>query len=240
LPSVEIETGRRWDADDVVAAGADVVVVATGARWAADGLNGETRGPIAGADPALPHVLTPEQLVLEGRRPPGPRVLVYDCDGYFTGPSVAELLRGEGHGVSIVTPAALVAAYADETLEGDLLRQHLHDLGIAMVTQRVVHALDAGGVRGETVYGDAFALAADGVVLVTQRRSDDALWHQLAGRGLPALYRIGDCVAPRLIADAIFDGHRLGREIDSPDPSQPVPHRRERPWIEELAVAPTG
>jgi hypothetical protein len=29
-----------------------------------------------------------------------------------------------------------------------------------------------------------------------------------------AVYRIGDCVVPLLIADAVFDGHRLAREID--------------------------
>jgi dimethylamine/trimethylamine dehydrogenase len=46
------------------------------------------------------------------------------------------------------------------------------------------------------------------------------------------VYRIGDCVAPRLIADAIWDGHRLGREIDSPDPARPLPHLRERPGLE--------
>jgi dimethylamine/trimethylamine dehydrogenase len=45
------------------------------------------------------------------------------------------------------------------------------------------------------------------------------------------VYRIGDCVAPRLIADAIFDGHRLGREIDSPHPEQPLPYLRERPLV---------
>ena len=43
-----------------------------------------------------------------------------------------------------------------------------------------------------------------------------------------ALYRIGDCVAPRLIADVIFDGHRLAREIDSENPAVPLPYKRER------------
>jgi dimethylamine/trimethylamine dehydrogenase len=38
-------------------------------------------------------------------------------------------------------------------------------------------------------------------------------------------------VAPRLIADAIFDGHRLAREIDSPDPERPLPYLRERPLM---------
>jgi dimethylamine/trimethylamine dehydrogenase len=73
-------------------------------------------------------------------------------------------------------------------------------------------------------------------VLVTQRRSNDGLWRELRGLDLPALFRIGDCVAPRLIADAIFDGHRLARELDSPDPATPLPHLRERPWVEHLAL----
>jgi len=82
----------------------------------------------------------------------------------------------------------------------------------------------------------------DGVVLVTQRLSDEALYRELAGdpaaleaAGIEAVYRIGDCVAPRLIADAIFDGHRLAREIDSPDPARPLPYLRERPL---MAVTP--
>jgi len=29
------------------------------------------------------------------------------------------------------------------------------------------------------------------------------------------VFAIGDCVAPRLLADCVFDGHRLAREIDS-------------------------
>ena len=62
-------------------------------------------------------------------------------------------------------------------------------------------------------------------MLVTQRLSDDALYHELRAdeerleaEGIEAVYRIGDCVAPQLIADAIFDGHRLAREIDSEKP----------------------
>ena len=78
-------------------------------------------------------------------------------------------------------------------------------------------------------------MEASGIVLVTQRLSDDALYHELAADpgllekwGIVGLYRIGDCVAPRIPADAIFDGHRLGREIDSPTPATPLPYRRER------------
>ncbi len=79
-------------------------------------------------------------------------------------------------------------------------------------------------------------------MLVTQRRSDDALYPRAQGprggrpasRGHPGLYRIGDCVAPRMVADCVFDGHRLAREIDSEDPATPKPYLRERKVIELL------
>ena len=50
------------------------------------------------------------------------------------------------------------------------------------------------------------------------------------------MLRIGDCVEPRVIAEAVFDGHRLGREIDTPDPATPLPFIREQRilgWREE-------
>ena len=102
----------------------------------------------------------------------------------------------------------------------------------------VVDRIDEGGIDMVGEFQATSRLEVDGVVLVTQRLSDDALYRELAGdpaaleaAGIEAVYRIGDCVAPRLIADAIFDGHRLAREIDSPDPERPLPYLRERPLM---------
>jgi len=88
---------------------------------------------------------------------------------------------------------------------------------------------------GYTVVTSRGRFEADAVVLCTQRLSDDTLYHQLKAdeqalraQGIEALYRIGDCVAPRLIADVIFDGHRLAREIDTNNPATPLPYKRER------------
>ena len=65
------------------------------------------------------------------------------------------------------------------------------------------------------------------MVLATQRVSADALFHDLDGRR-PGVFRIGDCVAPRLLAEVVFDGHRLAREIDGDDPEVALPYLRER------------
>jgi dimethylamine/trimethylamine dehydrogenase len=46
--------------------------------------------------------------------------------------------------------------------------------------------------------------------------------------GIKGIYQAGDCYAPRLMADAIFDGHRIAREFESPNPQKPLPYIRER------------
>jgi dimethylamine/trimethylamine dehydrogenase len=220
------------------------VVVATGARWATDGLNFATHEPIPGAEASLPHVLTPEQVMLEGKTPPGERVLVLDADGYFMGAGIAEKLLGDGFSVEIVTPHDRVAPVCDETLEGTLLRQHLHDVGIGQRPGATVAAVEPGRVTATDQFGEPLELEADAVVLVTQRLSDDSLYLELKADGdalvdvgIEALYRIGDCVAPRIIAEAIFDGHRLAREIDSENPTLPLPYRRERLVLESVPTA---
>ena len=42
------------------------------------------------------------------------------------------------------------------------------------------------------------------------------------------IYQAGDCYAPRLIADAVFEGHRIAREFESDNPQRPLPFLRER------------
>jgi dimethylamine/trimethylamine dehydrogenase len=235
LPSVEVITGARLGAQDVREYGAEIVVVATGARWAGNGHNYLTHEPIPGADASLPHVLTPEQIMLEGKVPPGGRVVVFDGEGYFTAAGLAEKLAGEGFSVELVSCLDKVAPVCDETLEGPLLRQHLHDLGIGQRAGVMLTGIEPGRLGATDEFGDELELEADAVVLVTQRLSNEGLYLELradeealCAEGVDAVYRIGDCAAPRIPAEAIFDGHRLAREIDSPDPAVPLPYKRER------------
>ena len=134
LANVEVVLDTELDAAAVREYGAHIVVVATGARWAGDGMNGITRAPIPGADPSLPHVLLPEDIMVAGMRPDGRRVAIVDCEGYFTAAGLAELLRGEGYEVTFVTPYDVVAPTCDQTLEGLRLRRHLHYAGIDLRT----------------------------------------------------------------------------------------------------------
>jgi dimethylamine/trimethylamine dehydrogenase len=123
---------------------------------------------------------------------------------------------------------------SDASLEGDMLRQHLFSLGIVAHRDVVVTDVSPSGVRGE-MFEQPWSMECGGVVLVTQQRSTDALYRDLhadpaalEAAGIEAVYAIGDAVAPRHISEAVFDGHRLAREIDGEDPMRPLPYLRER------------
>jgi dimethylamine/trimethylamine dehydrogenase len=229
LADVDLILSTELDADQVAGYGADLVVVATGSSWASDGLNGHTMQPIPGADASVPHVVTPEQLMVAGKTVAGP-ALVYDCDGYLVGVSLAEKLARDGLKVTYLTPHDRVAPFMDETGEAPDMLRLLRQLDVALVTSRVLERIEPGlAVSVDAFFADdPIRHDASSVVLVTQRVSNDRLFRELEAMGHSPLYRIGDCAAPRLLADAIFDGHRLAREIDSPHPARPLPFVRER------------
>lgn len=231
LPNVRLILGRRLTAADVLDYGAEVVVVATGSAWCDDGTQPHHLGPLAGAGSAL----TPER-VMAGERPPRGRVVVYDTDGYFVAPGMAELLAGEGYEVHLVTPLDKVSPVSDTALEGEMLRQHLHDLGVHFHPDVALHEIRQDSVAGRTTWGDPWSLHTAGTVVVTQQHSEDSLYRELLAdpealsrAGISAVHAIGDALAPRMPSEAVFDGHRLGREIDGPDPAAPSPWLREHP-----------
>ena len=70
---------------------------------------------------------------------------------------------------------------------------------------------------GKVIVFDRFAegereLLADVVVLGTYEHPAQELYMSLKGH-VPSLFRIGDCVAPRRIEQAILEGRRAGEQV---------------------------
>jgi dimethylamine/trimethylamine dehydrogenase len=236
LDNVDVLTGLELDARAALEYGAEIVIIATGSRWATDGVNGPAQGPIPGADTDLPFVLAPEQIMI-GSKEVGDRVLIYDTEGYFMGTALAEKFAREQRSVRLVTPFPGVAPYQDLTGENLFMIPLLFEAGVEMLPAHRLTSIEQERATGyqHLAPQESLTWEFDSIVLVTQRIASDNLYHELnrdreslEATGISALYRVGDCVAPRMqVADAIFDGHRLGREIDSDDPSVPLPHIRE-------------
>jgi dimethylamine/trimethylamine dehydrogenase len=252
LRNVEIICKAELDAGEALDYGAEFIVVATGASFAKDGSNYVDHAPIPGADASQPHCLTPEQIMLEGKEAPGKTVAILDYDGYVAGLGLAELMRSRGHEVVYVTPFPHPASYTRYTGEVPNVHRLMAELGVRVLSEKVVTAIEPGEITVAGLYDSGFrhfpdergetrgrtrapeAIAADAVVLVADRRSRTELYRGLVDRrdewdaaGVKGVYRIGDCVSPRQLSEAIFDGHRLAREIDSPNPAIPQPVRRE-------------
>jgi dimethylamine/trimethylamine dehydrogenase len=233
LSNVQFIPKTRLTAEDVLDYGAEIVVIATGSEW---GRTDGTGAPLPGADG--PQVLTPDEVVNAPGDVPSGRIVVYDVDGYHIGASTAELLAMAGHPVTLVTPYHAAAPYTEFTLEAGHLWRRLRELDVTIAKEHRVLRIEPDRVVGHWAHGvsaNEIAWEADGVVLVTERRSVDGLYHELTSdpsalmaAGIEAVYQIGDCVAPRVFADVIFDGHRLGEEIDSDDPAVALPYARER------------
>lgn len=241
LRNLTLVPKKRLTADDVLDYGAELVILATGASWATDGVSSVTRAPIPGAGSDQSHVLTPDQIMAEGREPPGERILVYDAEGYFVGVSLAEKLAREGKSVTYVTPRNSPGPYLGYTGEDQSMLPMLHELGVEIFSDHIVTEIGPGYVEGTMrLFGDvSLRWDVDAVVLVTQREPRTELYSELMSRepewgevGIRAIYRAGDCISPRQqVADAIFDGHRLAREIDSDDPTIPLSWIREERFI---------
>jgi dimethylamine/trimethylamine dehydrogenase len=236
LKNVEVHLGSRLSAQEIREYGAEIVIIATGAHFATDGLNPATHDTIEGADASLDWQLTPREVV-EGDKPIGNRVLVMENEGYYMGVSIAQKLAGEGHDVTLLTQMGDVAAYMEYTLEAPMLHRDLHRLGVDIHTYTMLEKIEPGVCHAYNVWKTDHKerFEVDTVVLCTQRLSNDELYHELRSdkdalerEGIEAVYMIGDAAAPRMIPDCIFDGHRLAREIDSPNPAMPLPFIRER------------
>lgn len=248
LQNVEVILNTRLEAEDVFAYGAEIVVVATGARWRADGMNGPTQEAIPGAEQDF--VYTPEQVSASKGAIDGEHVLVYDTDGYYTAVGVAELLLNAGKRVTIVTPLANFASFMFFTGEAGPVNVGLRERGAEIVTTHLLSEIADSGQRGQSVWGgEHVQWDADAVVLVTQRESNVGVYEELKAdperlerEGIEAVYRVGDCVAPRMPADSIFEGHRLAREIDSANPAVALPFLRELPDVdrEQSFATPTS
>ena len=194
LKNVEFIPNTELDADGVKDYGAEIVVVATGAYWATDGLNGCTHDTIPGADASQPWCLTPEQIMRDGKEVPGDKVLIVDDDGYYMGPSLAEKLALDGKQVTLMTHLGHIGPYMHFTLEAPNMHRKLHKLKVEMVTYQIPTQMEQGKVTSAHVFDEEHLTdwGVDAVVLVTQRRSNEALFRELKDRiGLDALQRRG-------------------------------------------------
>ena len=235
MANVDVYLDSTMTPENVLEFGFDHVIVATGARWRKDGVGVNNTSPIAGSDKA--NVFVPEDIVAGtgvSGGVSGP-VVLFDDDHFYMGGVMAEKLRRDGHAVTLVTTAACVSPWTENTLEQHRIQSRLIELGVDIVTSHNLSAVGDGEVELACVYSDRRrALAAASVVMVTSRSPATGLYRALAddpaklqAAGIKSVRATGDCDAPSTIALAVYDGHLAARELDAPPANPDLPFRRE-------------
>ena len=191
----------------VLAEKPDVVIIATGSI--------PKEFPVGGADgPGVCNVWQ----VLQGEAVLGDSVCLIDYDGHHRATATAELLAIRGKKVHIITSSLFIGAELGPTQDLYLTRQRLLQKGVTFTPDIAV--MEVGGeigaktVKGFNVYSNQWDEWGpfDNLVLAMGQRTVDELYFSLKGK-VPELYRIGDCVAPRKVDMAIWEGQKVGREI---------------------------
>jgi mycofactocin system FadH/OYE family oxidoreductase 2 len=201
---VRIEPGVEVTEEFVIKSNPDVAIVATGSV--------PRENPFIGRFSSS-QVLNVWQ-VLKGEAAIGERVLLIDGDGHHKATSTAEFLANQGKKVDIITDALFVGVELGAI--GDLYnsRQRLLQKGVTFTSDMRVQEIEGATVKAVNIYSNQVSVYEDydTIVVVTPNRPNQDLYFKLKGK-IKELYHIGDCVAPRKIDMAIWEGNKVGRMV---------------------------
>jgi 2,4-dienoyl-CoA reductase-like NADH-dependent reductase (Old Yellow Enzyme family)/thioredoxin reductase len=202
---VELVVGRRADVGAVRDAGADDVVVATGASWGRPeipGADGDP-GPRIRAIPDLDVWLRGDRGALEGER-------VVILGGGKPGVSIARRCLDEGRTVTLVEATHVFCGELGLPGRWRLVPDLVRD-GVRLLPNATLEALAPDGVRVRVGEGTE-VLPADVVVSAGPVVPEDALATALRDAGLP-VHMVGDCGGVRRLEGANLDAAHVALAI---------------------------
>jgi mycofactocin system FadH/OYE family oxidoreductase 2 len=233
---VDVRLGSDANADIVRGLAPDGVIVATGAVASRTGFSSVNPlvDQLPGSDQE--NVLSGWD-VLIGSRSIGDRVVVLDDDGSRQAAGVVEVLLDAGKQVELVSRWPALFPGTMTTLDMPHIYGRLLGKGLSYRLNSWASGIEGNGVSIFNLYTSAAeSLDADTVVLVTGQKANDELYFALKGT-VSDLHRIGDCLAPRKLDHAIYEGELAGRELWSPQERYIYEGELER-WEEANVGAP--
>ncbi|XNY04216.1 NAD(P)-binding protein (plasmid) [Sinorhizobium meliloti] len=233
--NAELYLHSPLSAADILQYGVPHVAIATGASWRTDGVGRSHRVPLDFLSAGT--LISPDAILSEGAEavPSDGPVVVFDDDCFYMGSVLAELLARRGCTVTFVTPESQVSPWSRNTLEQARIQKRLIDLGVEIVTAMALAGRTKDQLELSCVYsGRTRPVDCATLVPVTARLPDETLWLELKAReaewadaGIKTITRLGDCLAPGLIAAAVYSGHQYARTYQEQVDKDRVPFMRE-------------
>ncbi len=201
---VPIITGTEVTVSGMVKENPDAVIVATGSE--------PLKNPVPG-DYGPPSVQSVWD-IMEERYPVGERILFVDENGGHHATATVEKLADQGKKVDMITGDLFIGIELAPLGDLYLTRQRLLQKGVTFTTDVRVDAINGNRVTARDIYTNQPVNfeGHDTIVLDMGNGAVDRLYHDLKGR-VKELHRVGDCVAPRNIGMAIFEGQKTGEKL---------------------------
>lgn len=202
--TIPVNTGVEVDRAFILNRRPDAVIVATGSI--------PRKQPYPGVY-APPFVLNVSQ-VLQNEYPVGEKVLMICGINGHRSAATAEWLADQGSQVDMVTEDLFIGVELAPIGDLYLSRQRLLQKNVTFTTTVRVDEIADNQVRAHHIRtGEPLIYRGyDTVVIDVPHMPEDTLYHQLKG-DVAEVYRIGDCVAPRSVEMAIFEGRKIGENL---------------------------
>lgn len=210
-----LRLGTEVSRELVFAEAPDLVLVATGAAWEADGKSAAVpSGVEIGGDVRLLGLDAALELAADDPRQLGARVVVADDAGTYAPLGLAELVAASAAEVHYVTACGEIASAAAQQLERQHLLPRLRALGVELSTDSAVRAIVGRTVRVASLWGgEPLQIEdVDTIVLALRRRPRDELAVELSQAGIE-VRTIGDALVPRSATEVIEEAERVALAI---------------------------
>jgi len=176
----------------------EVIILATGATPWLPAIEGVDR-----------EIAVPVDHIFNGRRPNLNRTVV--LGGGASGCEAALFLAELGCRVTLVEMLPKIAPDI-EAITRKVLLQKLKENRVTVLAGWRLLRIEDKGVCIRSSESDERFVEADRVVIAAGNCSDDRLYRQIASLGYD-IHRIGDCVQPRSIKEAIYEGALVGGSV---------------------------
>lgn len=197
--SVEVELNHHIDADEILMAEPDAVIIAVGSE--------PKRPPLPGVD--APNVYSVKDYLARGVKPGRDIVVIGGGDA---GCELAERAADEGSRVTILEVAAEILMKTKSVPRADMLSR-LGAKNVAILTAAAAAAIRPGEVLAIDKDGRQIRLPADTVVYSVGNSPVRGLYHDLQGK-ISEVFLVGDAEEPGNVGHALRTALRVAASLD--------------------------